>query len=366
MSDLGDGDNIQTTRRIALYCAGIAVVVAIVPTAFALAHGSWYPSALVDMSETEPLAALARASDGDFRFVHPEAHYDGVYFFAIAIDPLATEQAHELVDKAAARYSHPAYGWMAALLTLGRDSAVPAILLLLALAGAAASGYLTSVLVAELGGSPWWGLATAFNPGVIYSVTSLTSEPVGTALLALGLLMWMRGRFVIAAATFVVLCFTKDPYVLVPVALAAWELLIWWRRRDRDVVMRVALLAPGPLLLIAWYAYLTNALGQSPFAAGEGLLAFPLRGWIETLRIAAADATGPFLSMQIGAASLAIVAAVGALILAALLSATRLRNPVDPAFISQAVIVLMLGPLALLYSKDLIRSLVPVTFLLPM
>ena len=39
--------------------------------------------------------------------------YDGAYFYAIARDPIATGQAHRLLNEAPYYWGHPAYGWLA-------------------------------------------------------------------------------------------------------------------------------------------------------------------------------------------------------------------------------------------------------------
>ncbi|MDQ3941073.1 MAG: hypothetical protein M3238_06975, partial [Actinomycetota bacterium] len=81
-----------TTRPalvIALACAVISIAVAGTAVVGALRVSDGDPTVLVHMSGEEPLAQLARQIDPGFHFVSPDAHYDGVYFYAIALDPLA-------------------------------------------------------------------------------------------------------------------------------------------------------------------------------------------------------------------------------------------------------------------------------------
>jgi hypothetical protein len=72
-------------------------------------------SLLVHMTSASAIAQIARA-DPNFQLVG--SHYDGVYFYAIALDPLANGRAHTLIDAGTNRYGHPAYGWAAGLLSL--------------------------------------------------------------------------------------------------------------------------------------------------------------------------------------------------------------------------------------------------------
>src|SRR5262245_8164115 len=90
-------------------------------------------TALVHLSTSDPAAQLAPRS---FSFVPADAHYDGVYFFAIAHDPLARGAAHTLIDNGAYRYGHPGYAWLAWLVSAGgRPGAIPYALVLVSLLG---------------------------------------------------------------------------------------------------------------------------------------------------------------------------------------------------------------------------------------
>ena len=380
-----DTTALRSPRTIALLCAGIALVTTLVPVAGALGVRDWDPSALVRMGDTEPMSALARRVQPDFKFVHPEAHYDGVYFYAVALDPVAQGEAHTLIDKAAYRYGHAGYGWMAALLSLGNEGAIPAALLVLALAGIGVAAWATSMLCVQVGWTAWGGLAVALNPGLIYSVTALTSEPVGAAFLTLGLLYWLRERHLAGALLLAVACLVKEPFLLAPAGLVLWEGIALMRARVADQptlasatpgalgipgldaarVRRVALLCIGPALFALWYLYLRSTFGLWPHEDTHGFFMFPFWGWIQSVRDASVMATGAFYESQIGAASGPLLAAFGGLMVAGLVLATRLRTPVDPIYLLIALLISTLGPLGMLYAKDMIREMALPLLLLP-
>src|SRR5207244_4429878 len=115
-----------------------------------------------------------------------------------------------------------------------------------------------------LGWTPWGGLAVALNPGLVYAVAADTSEPLGAALLLGGLLAYARGRLRWAVVLFAGLCLVKEPLVLVPLAIGAWEL---WRRRRPPVV--VAAIVPAAV----WWLYVRIQLGSFPFGHGKARLA---------------------------------------------------------------------------------------------
>jgi hypothetical protein len=351
---------------VALVCAGVAVAVAFVPIAYAVGIRDWGPSALVRMSAEEPMAGLALRNDPDFKFVHPHAHYDGVYFYAVALDPFARGEAHELIDKSAYRYGHAGYGWMGWVVSFGRAGAVPAALMLLALAGLGVAAGSLSLLLIDHGTSGWGGLAAAFNPGLIYSATALTSEPVGAAVMVTGLLLWLRGRLILGAVAFAALCLIKEPFVLVPAGLVLWELVKAWRTKiTSGLFERVALLSIGPALFAAWYVYLRSTFGEWPYQATEGFFWFPVTGWAQSIKDASEMATGDFYTSQIGAASGPLIAAFGGLLVLGLVIAFMTRSPISWVYILLTLVIATLGPLGMLFPKDMIREVSMPLLLLP-
>ena len=96
------------TRWVPVLCATMAAALGLlVASATVRGHGV---TLLVHMSANEPIAQLVPPP---LSVVGRGAHYDGVYYYAVARDPLARGQAHELVDSASYRYVHPGYGWLA-------------------------------------------------------------------------------------------------------------------------------------------------------------------------------------------------------------------------------------------------------------
>lgn len=346
------------SKRVALWCATIAVAVALTGVVATLSAQDGKLSALVHMSSDEPMAELARDADPGFRFVHPQSHYDGVYFYAIARDPFATGAAHELIDAAAYRYGHAGYGWLAWLASAGQAAAVPAALLGVGLAGMAVAGYAASRLAVALGFTPWAGLVVALSPGVMYAITVDTSEPVAMAATALALLAWRERRWGRAAIAMAAASLIKEPLLLIPAGLAAFEALRYLRgERTPDLGRRALALAAGPAAFGAWAIYLRSVFGTWPFShPSEEFLVVPFTGWWDSLRKAAGLAAGPFESSQIGNASVGLLVATGAILVIGMVRAGRFRSELDPIFLLYALLVFSLNWLGLLYPKDLIRE----------
>jgi hypothetical protein len=354
-------------RRVALACAAVAVAVAGAAVLASLSVHDWRASALVHMSAEEPMAGPARETDPGFAFVDLGAHYDGVYFYAIARDPFAHGEEHKLIDAAPYRYGHAGYGWLAWLSSAGRAGAVPAALLALGLAGMAIAAYAASLLSREWGWSPWSGLIIALSPGAIFAVTADCSEPVALAATALALLAWTRRRWGWAAVTLVAACLIKEPLLLLPAGLAAWE-MIRYRRGERtpDLGLRGLAIVAGPVAFGIWAIYLRDRFGVWPFShPSNEYLVFPFTGWADSLRRAARLGSGPYEASQIGSASIALLAVVGAGLLIGMMRAARARSGVDVFFFTYALVIFSLNWLGLLYPKDLIRETTVPLALLP-
>jgi hypothetical protein len=343
---------------IPVACAVAALASAGAGVVASLHWQAWDTSALVRMHDALPISKLALHDDPTFRLRHTSGFYDGAYFYAIARDPLATGQAHHLLGEAPYYWGHPAYGWLAWLASAGgRPGAVPDALLALGLLSILVAGAAASVLARILGWSPWGGLVVALNPGLVFAVYSDTSESLGAALLLLGLAAYAAGRRRSALGLLAALCFVKEPLVLVPLAVAAWEL---WRTR------RPPLVAAAVVPAVLWWFYLRIHLGAFPFGQGSERLTAPLVGWKRALLDAASQSWNRGVdTAQLGEAAVALIIVVGLAILVAGIYALRLRSVVAPAFLAIAALYACITPNGVQYPKDLIRELALVLTLLP-
>lgn len=345
------------TLRVAVACALIAVLAAL-GTCFAAQNGRFDASALVKLSRDEPLSAIARAADPSFHFVNPQEHYDGVYYYAMALDPLLRGKPHTLIDQAAYRYGHPMYGWLGRAVVLGSGRLAPWGLLLVSLFSAAVAGFTVSRLSVQLGRTPWGGLLVAMSPGLLYATTVSTTEWLGAALMALAFQLWIRGRIPAAGVVLVLLCLTKEQFVAVPTGLVLWE--VAQRLRDRRPIqqfaVKVAALVAGPAVLALWYVYVHGRLGVWPATYQPGNVGAPGVGWREAFLHAHELSAGSFDQSQIGAITAPVLVAVAVLVLVASCAALRLRTPLDGALLGLALITSCMGWLTLTYPHELVRN----------
>jgi hypothetical protein len=343
---------------VPLVCALAALASAGAGVVASLHWEAWDTTALVRMHRTLPLSTLALRDEPTFRLREDSGFYDGAFFYAIARDPLATGEAHHLLKEAPYYWGHPAYGWLAWFASAGgRPGAVPDALLAVGLVAMLVAGAAASLFARALGWTPWGGLAVALNPGLVFAVNADTSEPLGAALLLLGLAAYVGGRRGWALALLAALCLVKEPLVLVPLAIAGWEL---WRTR------RPPLVAAAVIPALLWWVYVRIHLGAFPFGQGRERLALPLAGWKRGLLDAARQSWNPGVdTAQLGQAAVPLIIVVGLAIVVAAVYALRLRGVVHPAFLVLAALYACIAPNGIQYPKDLTRELALVLVLLP-
>lgn len=318
------------------------------------------------MADSEPLSRLARELEPDFKFVDLPAHYDGVYYYAIAIDPLARGEAHRLIDLAPHRYGHPGMGWAGWILSLGNPHWAPQALLLAGLAGMAVATFLSALIATRLGATAWAALAVALNPGLIFGVTTDTAEPLSAAILAAAIYAWMSERRVVAYALLTVVCFFKFQLVLIPIGIALFELVRFLQgERDRDLSRRLAGLAFGPVAFLLWSFYVQVQLDEAPTSLASELLSLPFLGFFSTLNSLGQIHTMDFANGQIAAAQVPILSVVMVIFVIGIALSARLKTFMHALFLLQGLLVLCLNHWNLYYPKDMLRAIaIPLLLLL--
>lgn len=345
-----------TAAEVAVLCGFLAVAASVL-TVVVTQQGLPRPSALIKMSYSEPMAELAREADPSFVFVQPDAHYDGVYYYTMARDPLLLGEEHTRIDLGPYRYGHPMYGWSAAILSLGNAKYVPHALLLLSFTGIGVAAWAMSSLAVMFGRTAWGGLLVPASPGLLYASTISTTECFGAGLLGLTLLCWLRGRVGIAAVLMVCLCLTKEYFIFVPAGLGLWEVVQHWRLRTLRIDMaKVGALAAGPAALAAWLFYVQLQYGEWPASPGEGNVGIPIAGWLDTFRMAYAMAGGSFDQSQIGVTTPPILMAMAVVFCIAFAKALQMKGPLDGVVLGMMAFASTWGWRVLLYPHEIVRS----------
>jgi hypothetical protein len=340
-------------------CGVLAVVAALVALIPVLRPAGWSLTALPRVDANTGMGAAALARDPGFHTVTTGA-YDGQFYWGIAVDPIATGNVHQAFDKASYRYGHPLLGWLGWLLSAGQARAAPAALLAAGLASLFVAAVAASLLGRAFGRQGWDGLFVAANPGLIYASVHDLAEPLSAALLLGGLLAYTRGRRLVAAVCFGLLVLSKEQFVLVPLAVAAWELLRG-RARLREPWLLVACVLPA----VCWWVYARAHFGEW-FTSGDTALTFPLRGWRRALLDAGIGTYSPNGALNMADEStLVVLAALLVLLALAGLLALRLRGPTDAAYVVIGVVAACLAPNATSFLRDALRNLSVLLTLVP-
>jgi hypothetical protein len=328
---------------LALLAATLAVVPSLRPV-------GWDVTALPRVASNTALGADARRVDPGFHTVQAGA-YDGQFYWAIALDPVAAGSIHRDIDKPSYRYGHPLYGWLGWLFSAGQGAAAAAALLAVGLASLVAAAAAATWLGVRRGRSGWESLFVTANAGLLYSAAHDLAEPLCAALLLGGLAAYLAGRRPAALACFALLPLAKEPLALLPLAVALWE--VWRNRaRIRTVVPLLCTLLPG----VAWWIYARIHLGAW-FTSGGTALGAPFSGWKRALLDAGVDSyTADPLKNQIGEETLVVLVALLLLLAVAGISALRLRGPVELFFVSLGVLALCLAPNASVALRDALRN----------
>lgn len=307
----------------------------------------WSVAALARVRAGSRLGTVARALDPGFHVV-PRG-YDGQFYWGVAVDPLATGAMPAALDKPSYRYGHPLYAWVARLVAFTRARWVAAALAFVGLASLAAVAALGAAIGAR-GGRPWrHGLLAAVNPGLLVAAAHDLAEPLAAALLLGALAAHSSGRRRVAWLLCALLPLAKEPLVLVPLAVAAWELA----RRDRG---RAAVVAASVLPALVWWVYLRLRLGAW-FTSGATALTAPLHGWMESL-----GGPNPRHLSTTGAVVLALL-----LILLALTAGRALsrRGLVASVYLALLALVVCLAPNATWAFTTALRNVAFVLVLVP-
>ena len=302
-------------------------------------------TSLPRVAQHTPLARVARDVDPGFHLV-PRPGYDGQFYWAIAIDPLATNDAHTAVDKPSYRYGHPLLGWLGWLFSAGQGGAAAGVLLVLGLLSLAAAGATAGAL-----GGFRASLFVACNAGLLYSAVHSLAEPLAAALL-LGVLLARRRPYV-AAALCAFLPLTREQLVLVPLILAACVI----RADRRGALAYGASIVPA----VAWWVAMRVHLGAW-FTSGGSALGTPLVGWKRSLLDNGVYAA----SGDAREATVVLLVALGGLLLVATVQALRSRRPVDLIFLAVLVVTACLAPNATVILRDALRNTALLVVLVPL
>ncbi len=232
------------------------------------------------------------------RFVAPGSHpgvpvtagngYDGQFYYRLGLEPFNfSAQVHGIHMDSAARFERIAYPTLAWALAAGRAWLVPWSLIAVNAIGIGLLGWMGGLLARDGARHAAWGLLVSGYFGFVWSLSRDLTEVVEATFLLAALLAVRRGRPLVAGLALGVAALSREPALIVAVALAAVGVTRWWRRGRAPAAPGMPAVAPVhpaawlvPVAMFAtWQAVAASALGHLPLlASGQHNLDLPFVG----------------------------------------------------------------------------------------
>jgi len=219
--------------------------------------------------------------------LHNSLGYDGQFFYRFALNPLSTDRtAHGItLDVPAKRMQRIVYPLLAWLVSLGRQTLVPASLLLVNLAGLGIIAATTAWLTRRHGLAWWLPIAITAWPGFLVALTHDTAEITTAALLLSAIACYMSNRLAAYCVLAAAAALTRETVLPVLLGVLAYEVYIFAiarlpaRRLSRVVVCGLVFI---PFAI--WWRIVGLIWHQSPQSLGQTPdLGWPFAGVITML-----------------------------------------------------------------------------------
>jgi hypothetical protein len=232
------------------------------------ARSSGGVAGLLRVGDESVVRDLVESQLGPVPLTHGFGH-DGQFFYAIGID-LTGEEVSANAEDWAYRYRRILYPASASLFGILDGYALLYSMIVLNILAMGVAAGAVAATASILDSSDWLGLAVILNPGVWLSVSLLTSDIAGLALMSFGLLLFVSRRERGSLISFVLSVLAKETFLVTPAGLAVSKDRSRWRY----------LWVPG-VILILWMGITELTIG-SGFAT-RGNLDVPLVGLIEAI-----------------------------------------------------------------------------------
>jgi hypothetical protein len=217
----------------------------------------------------------ARKVPPDLTVIPNIGGYDGITFYRFALDPFTAARTKFgiTLDTPPYRNQRIAYPFIVWLLSLGHPSWVPALLVIVNVAAAAAMAAFGGAFSRRLGYHALWGVIVPLYPGFLLTLSRDLAEIVAS-MFAMGAIWAISARRNLTAAILLTCAaLTREPTLLLAFALAAAWLIERLLHRERRIAPVVFL---APIVIdVLWQTFLTARWGTSPLRSGTPAMALP-------------------------------------------------------------------------------------------
>ncbi len=210
--------------------------------------------------------------------------YDGQFFYFITWDPLMTQYlfapgVERIVDDPVFRYRRIAYPVLTKIFSLNQPYLFPTVMMLLLIAGSTILSFFIARIASIQGWNPWSGLLAVLIPGIWFSLSVATPEPLAAAFLGAGFFLTLQKRYMPAAILFALAALTRESTIVFIVIIAIFEFLK--QRKLPSSLILIGSIVP----YLAWRLYVVITLsamrGWKGFFFEPGNLGVPFAGVIQ-------------------------------------------------------------------------------------
>ena len=270
-----------TTRRVAFVLGLVGVLVSSLIAIRVLATNEWDPTAFVAFGEdATQLTAYGEAALGREVITRPKAGHDGKFFFVQANDPLLLESEEniEIVDRPLYRAQRMLYPVLAGGIGLFSPDVMVWALIVVNVLASGLGTWAVAELALRMGGSAWWGLGFAVNPGLISELTIDGAGVVAAAAAFGAVLMIERKHPNIAIVLLAASALAREAMLVVAFGVAFWA----WLQGDRRFAYRAAVI---PTLAVGlWAIYIRLQVGVEAGISQLQGIGLPFAGFIASFQ----------------------------------------------------------------------------------
>jgi len=225
---------------------------------------------------TAPPFAQADEVSPSLRVLDPAQVYDGQFFYRLAVDPLAVREVGIRFDHPSYRQQRILYPLIAYVLSAGRDTWVPFVLVAINGAGLVLLGGLGARFAIELDAPAWWGCLLPLWAGFTYTLARDLSEITQACFLVGTLLAMQRRRPRPAAVLMALAVLARETAVILAVAILIWSIArrVSGTRKRVDPAWLVG--AAGLASYLGLQAVLWVRWGTPPLLDGSANVAMPV------------------------------------------------------------------------------------------
>jgi hypothetical protein len=204
------------------------------------------------------------------------AGYDGLSFYRLALNPFTGKKVEFGISLDTPAYRHQRIGYplLVWLLSGGKPLLVPWTMVLVNYAALLVLAYAGALLSQHFGRHALWAALIALYPGFVHSISRDLSEPLACAFGLLAILYAARGHYALCATFLTCAILTREPFLILAVALAIAHL----RSHPRRYVFLVPI-----AVYAAWQVILTLHWGVSPLQAGAQPFTLPFTEYLQVL-----------------------------------------------------------------------------------